>query len=62
MQELSSNNTETRQTNGIYAIFRVFNLGSDSIGLKVLVDPETMRQRGELAFATERWSVIAGGE
>jgi hypothetical protein len=57
---LSISNAETRQANSIYVIFRVFNLGNDSIGLKVLVDPVTMRQRGELAFTTEKWSVIAG--
>lgn len=41
-------------------IFRVFNLGSNSIGVKLLVDPEGMRQRGELVFTAETWSVIPG--
>jgi hypothetical protein len=62
MQNLSVNNAETRQMNSMYVIFRVFNLGNDSIGLKVLVDPGTLRQPGELAFTAETWSVIARGE
>jgi hypothetical protein len=39
-------------------MFRVFNLGQDSAGLKVLVDPEGMRLRQELAFTAEKWSVV----
>jgi hypothetical protein len=61
MQKYTNSNTESRQTESIYVIFRVFNLGNDSIGLKVLVDPESIRQRGELAFTAETWSVVARG-
>jgi Ino eighty subunit 1 len=57
----NNNNAESRQTAGLYVIFRVFNLGIDSVGLKVLVDPESMRQRGELAFTAETWSVVTAG-
>jgi hypothetical protein len=61
MQEYTNSNAESRRTESIYVIFRVFNLGNDSIGLKVLVDPESIRQRGELAFTAETWSVVARG-
>jgi hypothetical protein len=60
MQEYTNSNPDNRQTEKIYVIFRVFNLGNDSIGLKVLVDPEGMRLRGELAFTALTWSVVAG--
>jgi len=61
MQEYTNSNAESGRTERIYVIFRVFNLGNDSIGLKVLVDPESIRQRGELAFTAETWSVVARG-
>jgi Ino eighty subunit 1 len=59
MQEYSSSNANSRCAKEIYVIFRVFNLGSDSIGLKVLVDPESIRQRGEIEFTAKTWSVVA---
>lgn len=58
--QIQSNNMESRQTNGLYVIFRVFDIGKDSMGLKILVDPESMRQREELAFTAETWSVVTG--
>jgi hypothetical protein len=41
-------------TDNIYVILRVFNLGKDSVSLKALVDPEGMRGRGELGFEAGR--------
>lgn len=49
---------QTRNINRVYMIFRVFNLGQDTVGLKVLVDPEGLRLRRELAFTAEKWSVV----
>ncbi len=43
----------------VYVVFRVFNLGNDNIGLRVLVDPESMRLQDELSFNAESWSVVA---
>ncbi|KAK3367905.1 hypothetical protein B0H63DRAFT_489977 [Podospora didyma] len=57
----NNNNTQSRQTDGLYVVFRVYNLGKDSVGVKVLVDPESLRQRGELAFTARTWSVVTGG-
>jgi hypothetical protein len=61
MQMYTNSNVNGRRTEDIYVIFRVFNLGNDSIGLKILVDPESLRQRGELAFTAVTWSVVARG-
>ncbi|OQV07282.1 hypothetical protein CLAIMM_11737 [Cladophialophora immunda] len=61
MQMYTNSNANSRRTENIYVIFRVFNLGTDSIGLKVLVDPESVRQRGELTFTAATWSVVAKG-
>jgi len=58
--QITNGDAENRRKKNVYIIFRVFNLGSDSIGLKLLVDPESMRQREELAFTAETWSVVAG--
>lgn len=58
MQNNSIGNNDNNNQRTVYVIFRVFRLGSDNVGLKVLVDPEGMRQRGELSFTAETWSVI----
>jgi hypothetical protein len=42
----------------VYVIFRVFNLEAENIGLRVLVDPESMRAQGNLSFTAESWSVV----
>jgi hypothetical protein len=55
MQE-NTNRNGNRQT--VYVIFRVFNLEAGNIGLKILMDPESMRTRDELAFTAESWSVV----
>lgn len=43
----------------VYVIMREFkfNLGKDSANVRVLVDPEGMRRRGELYFEAESWRV-----
>ena len=43
----------------VYVILRVFNLGKESMGVKVFVDPESMRLAGELDFEAETWRVEA---
>ena len=64
MQNYSHHSAASRadvepEKENIYMIVRVFGLGSDFVGYKVLVDPESMRRRGELAFtAPESWSVV----
>ena len=40
----------------VYVIFRVFNL-KGKIGLRVYVDPEAARLRGELNFSIDNWAV-----
>ncbi len=42
----------------IYAIFRVYSLGRDGMGLRVYLDPETLRVSGQLEFTSETWSVV----
>lgn len=44
----------------IYVTFRVFNLLQDSVGMKIYVDPDVMRQREELSFTAETWSIVPG--
>ena len=42
----------------VYVIFRVYNLGQDSMGVKMYVDPGTLRLDGSLVFRGEQWSVV----
>ena len=48
--------TETETPPNVYIIFRVFDL-KGKIGLRVYVDPEAVRQHGELDFHIETWAV-----
>lgn len=45
-------------TNKIYVIFRVYNLGQDNVGVKVYLDQESLRISGQLKFTAETWSVV----
>lgn len=42
----------------VYMIFRVYNLNSDKIGLRVYPDPAELEQTGELLFTPGAWSVV----
>lgn len=53
--------SETAATN-IYIILRVFNLGQDNIGMRLYVDPMTMRREGHLLFEPSSYIVTPGVE
>jgi hypothetical protein len=42
----------------VYVIFRVYNLGRADMGLKIYLDPETLRFDNRLSFTAETWSVV----
>ncbi|KAE9369948.1 hypothetical protein N431DRAFT_381328 [Stipitochalara longipes BDJ] len=42
----------------VYALFRVFNLGKSSMGLKIYIDPAEQRRVGKLAFTSKTYSVV----
>ena len=42
----------------IYVIFRVFHLGEQGIGLKVMVDPKGLERGGELEFEADTYTVL----
>ena len=45
----------------VYAVFRVFNLGTVATGLRIYVDPEEQRRTGKLRFTTtENYTVVPG--
>ncbi|KJK63796.1 hypothetical protein P875_00064712 [Aspergillus parasiticus SU-1] len=60
MQTFSEDESESSELDAIYIIFRVFNIGTDSVGMKVYVDPERMRRRRHLVFTAETWSIVPG--
>lgn len=39
-------------------IFRVFNLGEQDIGLRIMVDPKGLERRGELEFEADTYTVF----
>lgn len=59
MQEQSNNGATTAETADMYVIFRVFNLGKKDCGVSVFVDPEQLRQAGQLVFTEGPWGVVA---
>ena len=59
-----------RSTNGpsgtdnlheVYVIFRVFNLGMETTGLSIYVDPHEMRRMGKLNFMTHATFTVTPG-
>ncbi|KAK7947037.1 uncharacterized protein PG986_011358 [Apiospora aurea] len=57
MQRQSIQNASQQSPDKIYLIFRVYHIGRSSIGLRILVDPERLKQTGTLAFTANTWSV-----
>lgn len=43
----------------VYMILRVFGLAG-SLGMRAYIDPEELRQNGELVFTAPTWSVVPG--
>ena len=41
----------------IYLILRVYKLGQEDMGMRILLDPATMEKRGQLIFEPERYTV-----
>jgi hypothetical protein len=41
----------------VYMILRVFDLGQDEIGLRIYLDPETLRRKNSLRFTAESYCV-----
>ena len=58
MKDLSNRASGSIDQDCIYVIFRVFDLYKDSIDMRVYMDPDIMRQRGDLIFTAESWSVV----
>ncbi len=46
----------------IYIILRVFNLGQDNIGMRLYVDPVTMKREGQLFFEPSSYILTPGAE
>ena len=44
----------------VYMIFRVFNMGNNSIGVRIYMDPARMEREGRLRFSADRWTVTPG--
>ncbi|KNG81405.1 hypothetical protein ANOM_010513, partial [Aspergillus nomiae NRRL 13137] len=60
MQSFSGGASGSGGSENIYIIFRVFNIGTNSVAMKVYVDPERMRTNQHLLFTAENWSIVPG--
>ncbi|RYP79682.1 hypothetical protein DL769_002822 [Monosporascus sp. CRB-8-3] len=60
MQRATNGPSDTGSQDEIYTIFRVFNLGKDSMGVRVHVDAEEQRRMGILTFTTDHYTVVPG--
>jgi len=58
MQDNTNRATNNKAT--IYAIFRVYWVGQENMGLEIYLDPESLRRSGRLKFEGEVWSVVPG--
>jgi hypothetical protein len=57
MQKFSNGESGRDNQKSIYVIFRVYWLGQDKMRLRIYMDPEVLRAKGELFFQEETWSV-----
>ncbi|OJD13250.1 hypothetical protein AJ78_06272 [Emergomyces pasteurianus Ep9510] len=60
MQKISHGESGSKNLDSVYVILRVFNLDQGLAGMQVYVDPNFMRERSELSFTAETWSVVPG--
>ncbi|ROW15001.1 hypothetical protein VPNG_03422 [Cytospora leucostoma] len=58
-QRMRDNELTPGNNDAIYVIFRVYNLGRADrpLGLRVYLDPETLRLSGQLEFTADTWRV-----
>jgi hypothetical protein len=61
MEEKTNGPQGDQNHTAIYALFRVFNLGRSSMGLKIYIDPAEQRRLGKLSFTSEKYSVVPTG-
>jgi hypothetical protein len=57
MQTMRTDRNVELEEPEIYVVFRVYYLGKESMGLKIYVDPESLRQEERLIFSPESYSV-----
>jgi hypothetical protein len=62
MQKTTNGPLGNDKQDKIYTIFRVFNLGNESMGLRIYIDPEEQRRVGKLKFTTKKYAVVPGSE
>lgn len=51
-----SRNVDT-ENDEIYLILRVYKLGQEDMGMRILLDPATMKDHGHLIFEPESYTV-----
>ncbi|KAI0424953.1 hypothetical protein F5Y09DRAFT_118782 [Xylaria sp. FL1042] len=56
----NNTNQQNHASATIYVIFRVYWLGQDNVGLRIYLDPESLRRTHQLEFTSELWSVVPG--
>lgn len=56
----SAQMSELTNNESLYMIFRVFNMGKKSIGVRIYMNPDQMRLEGRLRFTADRWTVTPG--
>ncbi|KAL5334193.1 hypothetical protein BJX70DRAFT_378796 [Aspergillus crustosus] len=57
MKDMSRINADTVPPTEVYLICRVYDLGLESMGMKIFVDPYVMEGAGELRFTADTWTV-----
>ena len=60
MQHTTNGPSGTDRQHEVYVIFRVFNLGKETMGLNIYVDPEQKRRDGILRFVSDEYKVVPG--
>jgi hypothetical protein len=49
---------EDESSDEIYIIFRVYQLNKETMGVRIYIDPESLRQQGRLVFTADSYNVV----
>lgn len=61
MESKTNGPNGVKSQTAVHALFRVFNLGSSPMGLKIYMDPAEQRRVGKLSFTSEKYAVTPTG-
>lgn len=54
-------NESMTEPNEIYVLLRVYKLGQEGMGMRMIIDPQAEREKGQLTFEADTYTVTQTG-